>query len=73
MNRIQVELNKAHLVEMTQRNEIAQKELHGALTGLHRAIGHLTTAIEATEASRRALHDSGLECWIDQLDHENGD
>lgn len=55
MNKLQIRL--ARLVERLAEDQ-------------KMAVQSLLAAIDRTEASRKALHEAGKECWVDQLDHE---
>lgn len=49
---------------------VAAKRLATALEMQKLAVSHLNLAIAETEISRAQLHEAGVECWIDRLDHE---
>ena len=49
----------------------ASERLARAIELQDKAVHHLIEAISETEASRAALHEAGLQCWIDKLDHDH--
>jgi Zn-finger domain-containing protein len=62
MDKIEINGEKAREMHSRLERAVAAHKL---------ALAHLTVAITETEASRTALHDAGLQCWIDRLDSEN--
>lgn len=60
-------------IALTREAKDSLVTLHAeALAALKEAHERLLAAIDKTEQSRAALHDAGMQCWIDKLDNEDG-